>query len=389
MLRLLFAALSVLWLLGTFPGFSVAASSVSWENQEIDDGYITAIDDSGIIILQTGLTVHPGDHYIDEANHLYEITAVEGRMAKARVLSGRAILFDEAVAVPAQAAPSRPIIAVYHTHTDESYIPTDGKASISGRGSIMLVGDALTSRLAELGFQTIHDKTLHEPHDANAYQRSRRTFLKLLKQQPATLFDLHRDSAPVAFYQTTINGQTAAKILLVVGQQNQNQATTLDYAKRIKAAADARYKSLIRGIFIARGNYNQDLNPRSMLLEIGTQYNTLQAAAYSATLFADVVPSFLPPGPAPDSAAAISGDSNPIPPAGMTDTAAGDAAGAAAEFPESTVHDLFFILAAFILGAIAYLYLSTGSWQEAKAKLARFRKYEFINFFGSRKKRKD
>lgn len=398
MLRLLFAALSVLWLLGTFPEISLASASsaaTAWKSQEMDEGYVTVIDDSGIIILQTGLTIHPGDHYIDEANHLYEITAVEGRLAKTRMLSGRAILFDEPMAVPAQApnAPVQPIIAVYHTHTDECYLPTDGKATIPGKGSIMLVGDALTNRLGELGFQTIHDKTLHDPHDANAYQRSRRTFLKLLEQQPATLFDLHRDSAPANIYQTTINEQPAAKILLVVGRQNQNEATTLDYAKRIKTSADAKYKGLIRGIFIAHGNYNQDLNPRSMLLEIGTQYTTLQAAAHSAALFADVVPSFLSPGPSPDSAdtsfnAGVSGDSNPAPPAEMTDSEAKDAT-AASGFSVSTVHDLFFILAAFVIGTISYLYLSTGSWQEAKAKLARFRKYEFTNFFGSRKKRKD
>ena len=77
---------------------------------------------------------------------------------------------------------------------------------MAGKGSIMLVGDAFAKGLTNIGYQVIHDKTLHCPHDANAYQRSRRTFAKLLTNQPTTLFDIHRDSAPLNMYKTTING---------------------------------------------------------------------------------------------------------------------------------------------------------------------------------------
>ena len=36
--------------------------------------------------------------------------------------------------------------------------------------------------------------------------------------------------APLNMYKTTINGLDAVKILLVVGQQNQNKNTTIEYA---------------------------------------------------------------------------------------------------------------------------------------------------------------
>ncbi len=354
-----------------------AANFVSVENDELESGYVTIVNETGTIIMQTGRNVKPGDQYISEDNELFEVTAVEGRLAKARFIRTEADIALETSVIPAQAPETTTptVIGVYHTHTDEAYIPTDGRSSIPGKGTIMLVGDVFTNRLEELGYQVKHNKTLHDPHDANAYHRSRRTFMKLLREQPAALFDLHRDSAPLKVYSTTINGKPTAKILLVVGRQNQNRVTTLNYAKRIKAASDAKYKGLIRGIFIAHGNYNQDLNPRAMLVEVGTQYNSRDAAEHSVTLLADVVPSFLKVN-SPGRASAAPAE-QPAPeeaPPAVEETSSGS--------------DIFYITGAVILGALGYLYLSTGSWREAKNKLSNFFRYEFRDVFHSRRKRK-
>ena len=379
----LLTCLGILLILG-FPGSVWAA--LSYENEELTSGYITVLDETNTTILQTGLAVHVGDQYINEDDNLYEIITVDGPQAKARHISHNANASLEKFSLPVQGAAgaSSPIIAIYHTHTDESYTPTDGKPSITGKGTIMLVGDALEKRLTELGYQVQHSKILHDPHDANAYQRSRRTFMKLLADQPATLYDIHRDSAPLKMYQTTINGRNAAKLLLVVGQQNQNRQTTLEYAKTIKSNIDAKYRGLVRGIFIARGNYNQDLNPRSMLVEIGTEYNTREDAQYSAALFADVVPSFI----AVNSGSATNTPANPVTP--VTPATLAEKTNIAADGKPTQAYrsDIAFIIGALVVGVSAYLYLSTGSWREAKRKLNHFYKYEFTNFFGPRKKGK-
>jgi stage II sporulation protein P len=367
--------------------FPYTSAAFSPDEEELESGYSTIVDDNNSIISQIGFAIHIGDKYINEDNKFYEIMVVEGTLAKARYINTESSISLASESIPAQgsAEGSQPLIAIYHSHTDESYIPNDGNASTPGNGSIMLVGDSFSNRLNELGYQTIHDKTLHDPHDANAYQRSRRTFMKLLERQPAALFDFHRDSGPLAPYQTTINGESSARILLVVGRQNQNQATTLKFAKTIKASADATYRGLIRGIFVAHGNYNQDLNPRSMLVEIGTQYNTLEDANRSAALFADIIPSIIAPNP--PATASTPEITTTIPP----DTAPN--ANAAAS-PDSIIkttytYDIFAIVGTLFISILAYLYLSTGSWQEAKNKLYKFYKYEFTNFLGPRKKRKD
>ncbi|HWR45322.1 stage II sporulation protein P [Sporomusa sp.] len=361
-------------------------SAESTAGGELVSGYITVVDDKGVIVLQTGHEVHPGDEYISEDDVLYEITAVEGTLARCRAMekiSSHAP--DNAIFVqaPSPDAP-KPKIALYHSHTDESYIPNDGVPTERGNGSIMTVGDTFEKRLTELGYQVDHSKTLHDPHDANAYHRSRRTAMKLLQGQPVAIFDIHRDSAPLRTYSTTINGENVTKLLLVVGRQNQNRNTTLDFARNIKSATDAKYRGLIRGIFIARGNYNQDLSPRALLVEAGTEYNTREAAERSMALFADVVPSFLGPGGGNGGVAQAS-------PAGTYTDTGGDNTGGGSDTPIDTApgNDILGLALAVVVGAAAFLFLSTGSWQEAKRKLKHFFKYEFANFFGPRKKRKE
>lgn len=369
-----------------FTVFPYTASAISLDGDELESGYSTIVDDNNTIISQLGFTLHIGDKYISEDNKLYEIVLVEGTLAKARFINTESSSSQATESITVQGAPAapQPLIAIYHSHTDESYIPSDASATTPGNGSIMLVGDSFSNRLKELGYQTIHSKTLHDPHDANAYQRSRRTFMELLKSQPAALFDLHRDSGPLASYQTTINGQDVARILLVVGRQNQNQATTLKFAKTIKANADATYRGLIRGIFIAHGNYNQDLNPRAMLVEMGTQYNTREAAERSAALFADIIPSIIAPNPP---TAATPETTSPMPV--DTPSAAGDTANPDTTVNNTYTYDIFAIIGTLFISVLAYLYLSTGNWQEAKNKLYKFYKYEFTNFLGPRKKRND
>ena len=54
---------------------------------------------------------------------------------------------------------------------------------------------------------------------------------------------------------------------LVVGRQKANREANLDYSNLIMALADEEFPGLIKGIFNARGNYNQDMGPRMILLE--------------------------------------------------------------------------------------------------------------------------
>jgi stage II sporulation protein P len=193
---------------------------------------------------------------------------------------------------------------MYHTHSDESYSPTSGASSKPGKGDIFAVGDAFTAALQQKGFAVSHDKTPHDPHDAGAYKRSRRTATKLFQQQPFALFDVHRDSAPGQAYSITIDGKAAQKVMIVIGRQNPKMSANLGVARTIKATADKKYPNLIRAIFMAKGGYNQDLDSQAILFEFGSDKLPLEQAKRSTAYIADAVAATFGVAPAPTPAPA-------------------------------------------------------------------------------------
>ncbi|MGE5398283.1 MAG: stage II sporulation protein P [Chitinophagales bacterium] len=255
--------------------------------------YYTMYDEYGTPILQTGFAINSGDEFIDHDNRHYRIDSVDKWNAYAK-------LEDEKQAVNkvplisgwmtgiAKAQGSK-LVSIYHTHSDESFIPTQGVSSQPGHGAVYRVGEAMGIALSNAGINVDHNFTTHDPHDANAYARSRRTVFQLLKRRPDAIFDIHRDSAPSNAYFTYITGVESAKMMIVLGQQNVNFQTNLQFAKKIKAQADKAYPDLIRGIFIGHGNYNQDLYPRALLFEIGTDQLPEQLASDAASCLADII----------------------------------------------------------------------------------------------------
>jgi len=273
--------------------------------ERIDGGYYTLVDTAGQEVTKTAWILAPGDSYIDEANRLYRVLAVEGDRVRVEE-AGQAEMPDPAqIRAEASRAPSflaslaqflglaqRPnrVIGIYHTHSDESYVPTSGTES-KWTGDIYQVGRVLRDALEEAGYEVHWSENNHNPHDGQAYLRSRRTAAQLLRHRPGTLIDIHRDAIPDPdLYRTEHQGDSLARVRLVVGRQNANQEANLEYAKRLKALADDEYPGLVKGIFMARGNYNQDLGPNTILLEFGTHTLTLAEAEKAAQLFAKVIP---------------------------------------------------------------------------------------------------
>lgn len=262
--------------------------------------YVTVRDSKGNVILETGIPVYKSDEYISDTNVHYVIISVSGNQAVARAKEEQSSLksgdssyplTSSANAIPAQGSlpgNSRHIV-VYHTHSDECFVPTSGTPSRPGNGDVYAVGSAFTDELEMSGINTYHSFNQHDPHDINAYYRSRRTAVQLLKQRPDAVFDIHRDSAPRESYLTLVDGVLTGRAMIVIGRSNPNMAANLDYAKRIKAKADELHPGLMRGIFLGQGDYNQDLYPTALLFEVGTEGLTLDEADKAVRCLADSV----------------------------------------------------------------------------------------------------
>lgn len=343
---------------------------------EREAGYFTVKDEDGRQITATALPVFVGDEFIAADNKQYRVVKIQGDTVLAKFIGVEKLAYDPAwdedPVASAATGTGRGKIAVYHTHSDESYVPTDGSESIWGNGGIFKVGTAYSKAMEEKGIQVIHSTRPHDPHDANAYNRSRRTAVELLKQNPVALVDVHRDAVPPEVYRKVVEGKEVTKIKLVVGRRNPKMAENLNFAKSIKSYMDKNKPGMIEGIFIAKGNYNQELSPRAILIEVGAHTNSRYAAQEGATLFSEAIPRVsgvsTGPGPGPGPAANVP-----------------DNIGAENRTSWST---LGWILAAIIFGIGGFLLVSTGSIKGSWDKIKSFTGEEFSNALLRRKGKK-
>lgn len=378
--RRLLLVLAVVWLLVWGQGIPATAQAVG-DNSTV---YYNIVNENGEVVYITGWGIQVGDQFLTDQNKRYEIESIAGNQAKARFIGdvniAQYLPEKEQQSWLAKALQFRRVhaedpgkVAIYHTHSDESYVPTDGTDSIYGNGGIYKVGDSFASALKAEGMEVVHSDARHDPHDDMAYERSRRTVANLIKQQqPDAVFDVHRDSTPPEVYKATVNGEDVTKLQLVVGKYGPTGKQIEDYALQIKANADQKHPGLIKGIFFAKGgDYNQDLHPRSMLLEVGAHTNDRASAERGIALFADIVPAILNKTGA-----------NPANQAGQAGV------GTAAAGPSGASKSIGWIVGLVVVGAAAFLFLSTGSMREAKSKLKQFTGTEFANFLAPYRKNK-
>ena len=236
------------------------------------------------------------DEYISGDNKYYSVISADKGSRKAVAKYVRDVKLPEieeniaSIAVLAQEMDKDSNILLYSTHTDESYIPSDGLIPSLVKGNTGC-GRIVQNALQKRGINAVLDKTPHEPHDAAAYRRSRQTAINLMKKHSpvAAIFDIHRDAVPARVYATRVAGQPMTKVRIVVGSRNQNRQANEELAYKIKAVADKVYPGLIKDIFIGAGAYNQELSPRSLLFEFGTHENSKESAQRSAQYLAVVI----------------------------------------------------------------------------------------------------
>ncbi|HEX2953491.1 MAG TPA: stage II sporulation protein P [Bacillota bacterium] len=291
--------------------FLISLMGVAHGEEERSKGYFSLVDNRGKTICLTAIQASVGDEYLNEDNRLYRVYQIRGDVARVKFVrreklelaDDRPTLMMQWIAAieslwrkdndNVQTPPGKRSIAVYYTHSDESYVPTDGRSSIEGKGTIFKVGSNLASEFRKIGVPVIDDKTPHDPHDAMAYDRSRRTAVQLLKRRPLALLDCHRDAVPPQEYRKVLNNQEVTKVRIVIGRQNPNMAANNAFAKQVKAVVDRKYPGMVRGIYYGKGAYNQDLAPRAILLEFGAHTNSRYAAERGAKIFAAAAASVL------------------------------------------------------------------------------------------------
>ena len=209
---------------------------------------------------------------------------------------------------------SEPVVLIYHTHTTESYIMTDNgefSSSYPTRSddkniNMVRVGDEITEVLESEGIGVIHDKTIYDASYNGAYDKSRQGIEKILKKYPSVVItlDIHRDAIYYDDYTrvkpvTEINSEKAAQLMIIAGAEGGNVSSFPDWEKNLAFAvnlqkyANNKYENLMKPIYFCNRKYNMDLTPYSLLIEVGTDVNTLSEAAYSGRLLGDVLADYI------------------------------------------------------------------------------------------------
>jgi len=201
---------------------------------------------------------------------------------------------------------TEPQVLILHTHTTEAYMTYDaGYYNAADRQrtkdhtkTVCAVGEAVRLTLAAAGINAIHDTTVHDsPVYSGAYTRSAATARAYLEKYPTirVVLDLHRDAVmegggtlvkPTA----TVEGKKAAQMMLITGVVSTDALPhprwqdNLALATRLQQALDAVSPDLMRPLNTVASRYNQHLSPGWVLVEVGSEGNTVAEAVYSGQI---------------------------------------------------------------------------------------------------------
>ncbi len=201
-----------------------------------------------------------------------------------------------------------PVVAVYHSHAMESYLPCvkmvgagttgkmDAEEAFSDDPEITVVraGQELAEVLAkQFGIPTIHSRRFHDSGGRlGAYVQSAETVERLLNQYPSlrVLIDVHRDAPRRERTTAVVNGQSVARILLLVGSDvklaHPNWESNYGFALALHQAMENLYPGLSLGIMVKESRYNQHYLPHAMLVEMGGVDNSMEEVLRSTRMFA-------------------------------------------------------------------------------------------------------
>ncbi len=198
-----------------------------------------------------------------------------------------------------------PQVLIIHTHSTEAYTPVPGEEyepsdpwrTTDPARSVIRVGDVLASALEAQGLSVVHDRGMYDyPSYDGAYDRSQGAVEAWLTLFPeiAVVIDVHRDAVGSdRLYKTLARDapESAAQVMLVVGTgenglPHPRWRENLKLALALQDAAEALCPTLTRPLRLCRERYNQHLTAGSLILEVGTNGNTLSEAERAAELFA-------------------------------------------------------------------------------------------------------
>lgn len=229
-------------------------------------------------------------------------TVDAGTTADARLLDASKLLTED---LSIRKNPQVPQILIYHTHSQEEFadsVPGDTETSIVG------MGEVLAEALQGYGYQVIHDTGVYDLVDgvldrSAAYDYARVAVENILQEYPTieVIIDLHRDGVDGQKFVTEIDGKPTSMIMFFNGISRNSQDEPIAYlanpytqqnlafSLQLELAAREKYPGYTRNIYLKAERFNLHLRPRSLLVEAGTQLNTVEEEKNAMQPLADLL----------------------------------------------------------------------------------------------------
>lgn len=182
-----------------------------------------------------------------------------------------------------------PQILIYHTHSHEDFansVPGDPSTTIVG------AGEKLARLLEEeYGFKVLHHTGVYDEERDDAYNKALPAIEQILSENPTieVVIDLHRDAVSNdRKLVIDLQGRPTARFMFFNGLSYSNKTGDITYLEnpyiqdnlafsfQAQVAANEYYPGIARKVYLKAYRYNMHLMPRSILIELGAQNNTVE-----------------------------------------------------------------------------------------------------------------
>lgn len=197
---------------------------------------------------------------------------------------------------------SKPVVYIYNTHQTEEYDITN-PLDYSVKPNVMIASYILREKLSNLGIPSVvetnnmKDFLTKNNYKYNMSYHASEYFARLkTKEYPSIkyLIDIHRDSLGLNSTLYIDNDTSYARILYVTGLEHTTKENNIGFAEELNNITENLYPGLSRGISYkdetpVHGVYNQNLNGKSILIEVGGVENKIEEVNNTMTALARVI----------------------------------------------------------------------------------------------------
>lgn len=259
---------------------------------------------SFLIYLETGRNVRFSPSLEKDANHVGEsppampvinrtvpaFAPADAQAVKIYNTSGKQPDLESLLTQPLEwdLTGNSPTVLIIHTHATESYTKQDEdyKESSAFRTldedyNMISIGERVTRILSENGITVLHDRDLHDyPSYDGSYASSREAIKEYLSRYPGIrlVLDLHRDASGDLNNQfrpvVQVDGQNVAQLMLVMGCGHGNWQENLALGLKFQVLLERAAPGITRPMCLRSQQFNQDMNPGALLIEVGAAGNT-------------------------------------------------------------------------------------------------------------------